>query len=109
VRLAEIIGSGPFRDVPGERVAGARNVYAKFDGHVPRQGTAGFIAGPRRVHFDQVEWLPPPDPTTPGARLAQRRAGLDRAAADGSARQAATAGVEGVPYLPLGSHDQRMG
>ena len=64
VRLGEIIGSGPFRYVPGERVAGARNVYAKFDGYVPRQGKASFTAGPRLVHFDRVEWLTTPDPAT---------------------------------------------
>jgi peptide/nickel transport system substrate-binding protein len=68
-RLTEIIGSGPYRYIPSERVAGARNVYAKFDGYVPRQGKASFTAGPRIVNFDRVEWVTTPDPATQVAAL----------------------------------------
>jgi len=68
-RLTEMVGSGPFRYLPAERVPGARNVYAKFDGYVPRQGTASFCAGPRVVHFDRVEWITTPDPGTQVAAL----------------------------------------
>ena len=63
-RLTEMVGSGPFRYLAAERVPGARNVYAKFDAYVPRQGVASFCAGPRVVHFDRVEWLTTPDPGT---------------------------------------------
>jgi peptide/nickel transport system substrate-binding protein len=64
-RLTEIVGSGPFRYVTAERVAGSRNVYARFEGYVPRpQGVASFCAGPRVAHFDRVEWLTTPDPAT---------------------------------------------
>ena len=69
VRLKEIIGSGPFRYVAAERVAGARNVYARFEDYVPRQGSASFCAGPRLVHFDRVEWITTPDPATQVAAL----------------------------------------
>ncbi len=69
VRLTEMVGSGPFRYVANERVAGARNVYARFDGYVPRQGTPSFCAGPRIAHFDRVEWLTTPDPGTQVAAL----------------------------------------
>lgn len=69
VRLTEIVGSGPFRYVPGERVPGARNVYAKFEAYVPRQEAASFCAGQRVVHFDRVEWLTTPDPGTQVAAL----------------------------------------
>jgi len=71
-RLTEIIGSGPFRYLMDQRVPGARNVYAKFDGYVPRpQGTPSFCAGPRIAYFDRVEWLTTPDPATQvGALLA---------------------------------------
>ena len=69
VRLTEMVGSGPFRYVARERVAGARNVYAKFDGYVPRDGTPSFCAGPRIAHFDRVEWLTTPDPGTQVAAL----------------------------------------
>ena len=68
-RLTEMVGSGPFRYVAGERVPGARNVYARFEGYVPRQGTASFTAGPRVAHFDRVEWVTTPDPGTQVAAL----------------------------------------
>ena len=68
-RLNEMVGSGPFRYLPAERVPGARNVYARFEGYVPRQGTPSFTAGPRTVHFDRVEWLTTPDPATQVAAL----------------------------------------
>ncbi len=68
-RLSEIIGSGPFKYLPAERVPGARNVYAKFNGYVPRQEKASFCAGARVAHFDRVEWLTTPDPSTQVAAL----------------------------------------
>jgi len=68
-RLTEMVGSGPFRYVAADRVPGALNAYAKFDGYVPRQGTASFTAGPRVVHFDRVEWITTPDPATQVAAL----------------------------------------
>ena len=36
--LNEMVGSGPYRFLPDQRVSGARNVYAKFDEYVPREG-----------------------------------------------------------------------
>jgi len=70
VRLTEIVGSGPFRYLPAERVPGARNVYARFDRYVPRpQGSPSFCAGPRIAYFDRVEWLTTPDPGTQIAAL----------------------------------------
>jgi len=68
-RLNEMVGSGPFRYLASERVPGARNVYARFEGYVPRQGTASFCAGPRVAHFDRVEWITTPDPATQVAAL----------------------------------------
>ncbi len=68
-RLNEMVGSGPFRYLPAERVPGARNVYARFEGYVPREGTPSFTAGPRTVHFDRVEWITTPDPATQVAAL----------------------------------------
>ncbi|MDR3531513.1 MAG: ABC transporter substrate-binding protein [Rhodopila sp.] len=64
-RLTEIVGSGPYRYLNAERVPGARNVYARFEGYQPRpQGAASFCAGPRIAHFDRIEWLTTPDPAT---------------------------------------------
>jgi peptide/nickel transport system substrate-binding protein len=68
-RLSEMVGSGPFRYMAGERVAGARNVYAKFADYIPRPGAPSFCAGPRIAHFDRIEWITTPDPATQVAAL----------------------------------------
>jgi len=67
--LNEMVGSGPFRFLPEERVSGAHNGYAKFEKYVPRQGVASFCAGPRIANFDRVEWLTTPEPSTQAAAL----------------------------------------
>lgn len=67
--LTEMVGSGPFRFVSNERVSGARNVYAKFEKYVPRDDVPSFCAGPRIAHFDRIEWLTTPDPSTQAAAL----------------------------------------
>ncbi len=67
--LNEMVGSGPFRFLPDQRVSGARNVYAKFDKYLPREGLASFCAGPRIANFERVEWLTTPDPSTQAAAL----------------------------------------
>ncbi len=68
-QVAEMIGSGPFRFLANERVAGARVAYAKFDGYVPREGVASFTAGPKRANIDRVEWLVIPDASTAAAAM----------------------------------------
>ena len=68
--LTEMVGSGPFRYIANERVPGARNVYSRFEGYVPRpHGTPSFLAGPKVAHLDRVEWLTMPDPATAAAAL----------------------------------------
>jgi peptide/nickel transport system substrate-binding protein len=63
--IPEVIGSGPFRFLAGERVPGARNAYARFDGYVPRpQGRPGGSAGPKVAHVERVEWITIPDAST---------------------------------------------
>ncbi len=69
-QITEIIGSGPYRYVGDERIAGARNVYARFEGYKPREGSASdWTAGPKQVHFDRVEWTTIPDASTKVAAL----------------------------------------
>ncbi|HYF08466.1 MAG TPA: ABC transporter substrate-binding protein [Acetobacteraceae bacterium] len=69
-QVTEIVGSGPYRFVANERVAGSRTVYARFDGYVPRpEGTPSFTAGPKHVHLDRVEWVVMPDAATAAAAL----------------------------------------
>jgi peptide/nickel transport system substrate-binding protein len=72
-QISEIVGSGPYRYVAAERVQGARNVYARFDKYVPRQGAVqDWTAGPKVTHFDRVEWTTIPDAATASAALQNR-------------------------------------
>ncbi|MBR0663845.1 ABC transporter substrate-binding protein [Roseomonas hellenica] len=69
-QVTEMVGSGPFRFLAEERVAGARTVYARFDRYQPRQdGIADFTAGPKRAHFDRIEWHVLPDTATAAAAM----------------------------------------
>ena len=68
-QITEMIGSGPFRFLPDERVAGARVAYAKFDGYLPRDGIASATAGPKIVNVDRVEWHVIPDPSTAASAM----------------------------------------
>jgi peptide/nickel transport system substrate-binding protein len=66
--VAEIVGSGPFRFV--ERIPGSRIVYERFADYVPRaEGVPTWTAGPKRTHFDRVEWHVMPDAATAAAAL----------------------------------------
>ncbi|WP_242662120.1 ABC transporter substrate-binding protein, partial [Teichococcus deserti] len=68
--LKEIIGSGPFRFLPEERVAGDRLAYARFEAYRPREsGTAEGTAGPKIAHFDRIEWKVIADAATAAAAL----------------------------------------
>ena len=70
--VPEMIGSGPFRFVPEERVSGSRVVYRKFDEYVPRpDGVASRSSGPKVAHMDRIEWHVLPDPSTAAAALQQ--------------------------------------
>lgn len=64
-QVTDMVGSGPFRFIADERVAGSRVVYEKFAGYVPRKGgKASGSAGPKIAHFDRVEWHVIPDGST---------------------------------------------
>lgn len=68
--VREVVGSGPFVFDVAERVPGARNVYRRFDGYVPRaDGPVSFTAGPKVVKLDRVEWLTMPDAATAASAL----------------------------------------
>ncbi len=67
--LPETIGSGPFRFIAGERVPGAKAIYERFAGYVPRQGVTSFWSGPKVVNVQRVEWHTIPDPATAAAAL----------------------------------------
>lgn len=68
--FTEVVGSGPFRFKPDERVQGSLFVYEKNEKYKPREGgVADFTAGPKVVHFDRVEWHVQPDPATKAASM----------------------------------------
>ncbi|WP_419898956.1 ABC transporter substrate-binding protein [Roseomonas sp. USHLN139] len=68
-QVSEIVGSGPFRFLPGERMAGQRAVYEKFARYVPRAEPPSFMAGGKVVKVDRVEWHTIPDASTAAAAL----------------------------------------
>lgn len=68
-RIAEAIGSGPFRFVADEWLSGDRAVYTRFDGYNPRQEPPSFMAGGKVVNFDRVEWHIVTDPSTAAVAL----------------------------------------
>ncbi len=64
-QVTDMVGSGPYRFVAGERIAGSQVVYEKFAGYVPRSdGRASFTAGPKVARVDRVKWTVIPDPAT---------------------------------------------
>ena len=69
-QVPEMVGSGPFRFLAAEQVAGARVAYERFANYRPREnGAPDFMAGPKIVHFDRIEWITQPDPGTAAAAL----------------------------------------
>ncbi len=70
-QITEMVGSGPYRFKPDERVSGSRVVYERFAGYRPREGggAADFTAGPKVAHFDRVEWHVMPDSSTAASAL----------------------------------------
>jgi peptide/nickel transport system substrate-binding protein len=68
--IKEVVGSGPFHFVASERVVGSKVVYSRNADYVPRpSGTPDWLAGPKIVNFDRVEWTVMPDPATAAAAL----------------------------------------
>jgi peptide/nickel transport system substrate-binding protein len=68
-QITEYVGSGPMRFVRNEWMPGARSVFAKFDGYVPRDEPASWLAGGKRMGVDRIEWVVMPDPATASAAL----------------------------------------
>jgi peptide/nickel transport system substrate-binding protein len=68
-QIAEHVGSGPMRFVKSEWVPGARAVFEKFSGYVPRQEPNSWLAGGKRMLIDRIEWVVVLDPATASAAL----------------------------------------
>lgn len=67
--ISDFTGSGPFRFLREEWVSGARAMYARFEGYVPRAEAPDYLAGGKVVHFERVEWTFQPDPGTAASAL----------------------------------------
>jgi peptide/nickel transport system substrate-binding protein len=68
-QITESIGSGPFKFVKDEWVAGARAVWVRNEKYVSRDEPSDFIAGGKRVYVDRVEHTVMPDGATAAAAL----------------------------------------
>jgi peptide/nickel transport system substrate-binding protein len=69
-QVREVVGSGPFRFVPREFNSGSLVVYERNPDYAPTPtGTPSLTAGPKRVHFDRVEWHIIVDASTAAAAL----------------------------------------
>jgi peptide/nickel transport system substrate-binding protein len=69
-QVSEMVGSGPFRYKPDERVPGSRAVWERFADYVPRaDGEPSGTAGPKIANFDRIEWRIIPDAGTVAAAL----------------------------------------
>ncbi len=67
--VTEVIGSGPFRFIKEDFVAGSGAAWEKFDGYVPRQEPPEWTSGGKVVNFPRIEWKVIPDPATATAAL----------------------------------------
>lgn len=68
--ITDPVGSGPYRYVASERVPGARIVYERFAGYVPRKdGVLQYTSGPKIANLDRVEWSIIQDSATAAAAL----------------------------------------
>lgn len=65
----DMIGSGPFRFAADEWVPGAKVVYLKNEGYVPRSEPTDGFSGSKEVFVDRVEWLVMNDLQTAQAAL----------------------------------------
>jgi peptide/nickel transport system substrate-binding protein len=68
-QISDYIGSGPMRFVRNEWRPGARAVFEKFSGYVPREEPASWLSGGKRIAADRIEWVVMPDPATAAAAL----------------------------------------
>ena len=67
--ITEAIGSGPFRFLKDEFVAGSSAAWKKNDDYVPRQEPAEWTSGGKIAHFQRIEWKIIPDSATASAAL----------------------------------------
>jgi peptide/nickel transport system substrate-binding protein len=67
--VTEVIGSGPYKFIPGEYVPGSRVAYARNDAYIPRDEPPEWTSGGKRAYFERLEWSIIPDQATAVAAL----------------------------------------
>ena len=67
--ITEHVGSGPFRFLLNEFVAGSSAAWQKFAGYLPRQEAPDWFTGGKVAHFERIEWKIIPDSATAAAAL----------------------------------------
>ena len=65
----EMIGSGPYRFLKDEFVAGGSAAYERFKGYVPRNEKPSWASGGKVAHIDRIEWKIVNDSSTASAAL----------------------------------------
>ncbi|MFZ6762615.1 ABC transporter substrate-binding protein [Pseudoroseomonas sp. WGS1072] len=73
-QITEIVGSGPYRFLRDEWVAGSLAAFACNAAYQPREEAPDLLAGGKPVHFDRVEWRVMPDAATAAAALQNNEA-----------------------------------
>lgn len=68
-QVTEMVGSGPYRFLADEFMAGQRAAYARFGAYVPRQEPPERTSGGKVAHFERFEWQVIPDGATALAAL----------------------------------------
>jgi peptide/nickel transport system substrate-binding protein len=67
--ITEAVGSGPYRFLKDEFVAGSSAAWEKNDAYVPRREPAEWSSGGKVAHFQRIEWKIIPDAATASAAL----------------------------------------
>jgi peptide/nickel transport system substrate-binding protein len=67
--INDYVGSGPMKLVRDELVPGARAVFERFSGYMPRPEPSSWAAGGKRMLIERIEWVVMPDPATASAAL----------------------------------------
>ena len=68
-QISEYVGSGPMRFKRDEWVPGAKAIFERFDGYLPRSEKANWLSGGKRINFERIEWQIIPDSATAAAAL----------------------------------------
>jgi peptide/nickel transport system substrate-binding protein len=67
--FTEVVGSGPYRLVPEERLVGDRTVYRRFENYVPNPNPPSLLGGAKIAHFERLIFRWMPDAATSAAAI----------------------------------------